>query len=48
MADFDSTDIKDEKGTEVLSIYLYTESKKKKNEVFFYTFLFISNHLGVK
>ena len=47
MADFDSTDIKDEKGT-VLSIYLHTESKKKKNEVFFYTFLFISNHLGVK
>lgn len=33
MADCDSTDIKDEKGTEVLSIYLYTESKK--NEVFF-------------
>ena len=30
MADCDSTDIKDEKGTEVLSIYLYTESKKKK------------------
>lgn len=47
MADCDSTDIKDEKGTEVLSIYLYTESKKK-NEVFFYTFFFISNHLGVK
>ena len=30
MADCDSTDIKDEKGTEVLSIYLYTESKKKR------------------
>ena len=48
MADFDSTDIKDEKGTEVLSIYLYTESKKKKMRFFFYTFLFIFNHLGVK
>ena len=47
MADYDSTDIKDEKGIEVLSIYLYTESKKK-NSVFFYTFFFISNHLGVK
>ena len=34
MADFDSTDIKDEKGTEVLSIYLYTESKKKKMRFF--------------
>ena len=29
MADCDRTEIKDEKGTEVLSIYLYTESKKK-------------------
>ena len=47
MADFDGTDIKDEKGTEVLSIYLYTESKKKM-KFFFYAFFFISNHLGVK
>ena len=40
MADCDSTDIKDEKGTELLSIYLYTESKEK-NEVFFlYLFLY--------
>ena len=39
MADCDSTDIKDEKGIEVLSIYLYTES---------IPFFFISNHLGVK
>ena len=34
MADCDSTDIKDEKGTEVLSIYLYTESKRKDEVLF--------------
>ena len=39
MADCDSTDIKDEKGIEVLSIYLYTES---------IPFSLFFNHLGVK
>ena len=40
MADCDSTDIKDEKGTEVLSIYLYTESKEKNEGFFLYLFLY--------